>query len=228
MVFGKPRGSGESIWSLKRRIGWVSPELHVHFPGAATCFEVAASGFRDTMGLFEPPTSRQRAAVRRWLERFQLLECAASPLFSLSAGLQRMVLLARALVKDPPLLILDEPCQGLDPAHRRCFVRVVNRLIRAGSVTVIYVTHRNDEIPPAIRRVLRLSRGRAWVEMSATSGKAGGLSSEPLKSAYIKPGARHRAPSPKLGIPPAPAICQISRYERRSRPVLDYESSFSD
>ena len=157
-VFGKPRGSGESIWSLKRRIGWVSPELHVHFSDAATCFEVAASGLHDTIGLFEPPTARQRAAVRQWLERFQMLECAPTPLYALSAGLQRMALLVRALVKSPPLLILDEPCQGLDPAHRRFFVRVVDRLIQSGSVTVIYVTHRKDEIPPAIKRVLRLRR----------------------------------------------------------------------
>jgi molybdate transport system ATP-binding protein len=163
-VFGKARGSGESIWNLKRRIGWVSPELHLHFGDAATCFEVAASGFYDTIGLFQPPTSRQRVAVRQWLERFQLLEYASSPLFSLSMGLQRAVLLARALVKNPPLLILDEPCQGLDSAHRQFFVRMVNGLVRAGSVTAIYVTHRNDEIPPAIRNVLRLARGHASAE----------------------------------------------------------------
>jgi molybdate transport system ATP-binding protein len=162
-VFGRPRGSGQSIWGLRRRIGWVSPELHLHFSDAATCFEVAASGFRDTIGLFEPPTSRQRGAVRRWLQRFQVLEYASAPLFSLSMGLQRTVLLARALVKDPPLLILDEPCQGLDPAHRAFFVRLVNGLIRSGAATVIYVSHRSDEIPPAIRRVLHLSHGRASV-----------------------------------------------------------------
>jgi molybdate transport system ATP-binding protein len=155
-VFGKPRGSGESIWNVKRRIGWVSPELHLHFSDAAPCFEVVASGFYDTIGLFQPPTSRQRAAVWQWLERFQLLAHASAPLFSLSTGLQRMVLLARALVKAPALLILDEPCQGLDSDHRRSFVLMVDRLIRAGAVTAIYVTHRNDEIPRSIRKVLRL------------------------------------------------------------------------
>jgi molybdate transport system ATP-binding protein len=155
-IFGKPRGSGESIWNVKRRIGWVSPELHLHFGDVATCFEVVASGFYDTIGLFQPPTSRQRTAVRQWLERFQLLEHASAPLSSLSMGLQRMVLLARALVKGPSLLILDEPCQGLDSDHRGSFVQVVDRLIRAGAVTAIYVTHRNEEIPRSIRKVLRL------------------------------------------------------------------------
>jgi molybdate transport system ATP-binding protein len=156
VVFGQRRGSGESVWEIKKRIGWVSPELHLHFNDAATCFEVVASGFHDTVGLFQPVSARQRAVARRWLAKFQLLEFAPRPLFSISAGLQRMVLLARALVKNPRLLILDEPCQGLDAAHRDLFVRAVDALIRAGTVTAIYVTHRPDEIPSAIKRVLRI------------------------------------------------------------------------
>jgi molybdate transport system ATP-binding protein len=160
MVFGRQRGGGESVWDIKRHIGWVSPELHLHFNGSATCFEVVASGFHDTVGLFQPPTARQRTAARRWLARFHLLTLAHQPLYSLSAGLQRMVLLARALVKKPCLLILDEPCQGLDSAHRNLFIQAVDALIRAGAVTVIYVTHRHDEIPPSIRRVMRLQKGR--------------------------------------------------------------------
>ncbi|HVM48015.1 MAG TPA: ATP-binding cassette domain-containing protein [Candidatus Acidoferrum sp.] len=162
-VFGHPHGDGASIWRLKRRIGWVSPELHLHFGDHATCFEVVASGFYDTVGLYQVPTRRQKAAAREWLRRFNLLEHAARPLFVLSMGLQRAVLLARALVKNPPLLMLDEPCQGLDAEHRRLFVRLVDELIRTRSTTVIYVTHRTDEIPPAIKRVLRLDRGQASV-----------------------------------------------------------------
>lgn len=156
-VFGKRRGSGESIWDLKKHIGWVSPELHVHFDDSATCLEVVESGFRDSIGLFEPATARERSAARRWLKEFRLSKFANEPLFALSAGLQRMVLLARALVKDPRLLILDEPCQGLDDAHRDFFVRDVDALLRGGSATAIYVTHRQEEIPPSIKRVLRLS-----------------------------------------------------------------------
>jgi molybdate transport system ATP-binding protein len=164
VVFGKQRGSGESIWEIKKFIGWVSPELHVHFNDSATCLEVVESGFHDSIGLFEPPTPRQRAAARRWLKEFQLLESADEPLFAISAGLQRMVLLARALVKNPRLLILDEPCQGLDAAHRDFFVREVEALLRSGSVTAIYVTHRPEEIPTSIKRVLKLSsRGGASV-----------------------------------------------------------------
>ncbi len=156
VVFGQQRGSGESVWDIKRNIGWMSPELHLHFNDCATCFEVVGSGFYDTVGLYEPLSARQRVTVRTWLARFQLLEFVDRPLFSLSAGLQRMVLLARALVKKPRLLILDEPCQGLDSAHRSLFLRTVDALIRSRTVTAVYVTHRPDEIPPSVHRVLRL------------------------------------------------------------------------
>jgi len=165
-VFGKPRGSGESIWELKKFIGWVSPELQVHFNDSITCLEVVESGFRDSIGLFKPATRHQRAAAKRWLREFRLLQSANSPLFALSAGLQRMVLLARALVKNPRLLVLDEPCQGLDTAHRDFFVRELDVLLRSGSVTAIYVTHRPEEIPRSIQRVLRLSKrgGKAVIQ----------------------------------------------------------------
>jgi molybdate transport system ATP-binding protein len=158
VVFGRRRGQGESIWEIKRRIGAVSPELHLHFDDAITCFDAVASGFHETVGLFHRPSPRQRALARRWLARFGLARFARSPLFALSAGLQRMVLLARALVKGPRLLLLDEPCQGLDAAHRRRFVDAVDALVRSGTVTAIYVTHRQDEIPPSIKRVLRLAQ----------------------------------------------------------------------
>ena len=163
-LFGKPLGQGESIWDVKKHIGWVSPELHLHFNGSATCSDVVASGFHDTIGLFEPPGKRQRAAVRRCLVNFDLSNLAETPLFALSVGLQRTAFLARALVKRPSLLILDEPCQGLDQTHRNLFLTTVESLIRSGGTTAIYVTHRLDEIPPSIRRILRLSAGRATEE----------------------------------------------------------------
>ncbi len=156
-VFGRKIGDGESVWELKKRIGWVSPELHVHFQDSFTCLETVESGFRDTIGLYQkvPPAQRREAA--RWLKRFGLGAFAHASLFELSAGLQRTVLLARALVKRPALLILDEPCQGLDEAHRSLFLRMLDSLIRTGKETAIYVTHQEQEIPSSIRRVLRLS-----------------------------------------------------------------------
>jgi molybdate transport system ATP-binding protein len=159
-VFGNQRGCGESIWDLKRRIGCVSPELHLHFNQEATCLEVATSGFFESNGLFESPAPRQLRAAQGWLARFQMLRFAGTPLWALSVGRQRMALLARALVKHPRLMLLDEPCQGLDAQHRRLFISTVDRLIRRGISTVVYVTHREEEIPPSIFRVARLNQGR--------------------------------------------------------------------
>jgi len=155
-VFGKRRGRGESIWDVKRKIGWFSPELLLHFDDSSSCFDVVASGFRDTIGLFEPPTRSQRHATREILERYGLLDQADVPLYGISGGMQRLVLLLRALVKKPRLLILDEPCQGLDREHRERFVKVVDGLVRSREVTVIFVTHRADEIPHSIKRTMRL------------------------------------------------------------------------
>jgi molybdate transport system ATP-binding protein len=159
-LFESPRGSGEDIWEIKRRIGWVSSELHLHFPETQTCLETVASGFYDTDGCYRRPTTRQNALARYWLARFGLAAYADRPLGSLSAGLQRMTLLARALVKSPHLLVFDEPCQGLDQAHRTLFLEAIESLMDAEAATVIYVTHRQDEIPRGICRVLRLRDGR--------------------------------------------------------------------
>jgi molybdate transport system ATP-binding protein len=160
-VFGQTRGTGESIWQLKQEIGWVSPELDLHFDDALCCLEVVISGFHETTGLFERPTPHQRKASWHWLRQLQLLKWADAPLYELSPGLQRMVFLARALVKKPSLLILDEPCQGMDASHRELFLKAVDTLIAARAVTAVFVSHRMDEIPKSIKRVLRLSAGRA-------------------------------------------------------------------
>ena len=159
-VFGTLRGSGEDVWRIKKRIGWVSSELHLHFPRNTTCLDTVASGFHDADACYQRPTRRQLALSRRWITRFGLGAHAEQPLGSLSAGLQRMTLLARALVKSPDLLIFDEPCQGLDHAHRTIFLEAVESLMASGAATVIYVTHRQDEIPRGVTQVLRLSEGR--------------------------------------------------------------------
>jgi molybdate transport system ATP-binding protein len=135
--------------------------LVLHVDSSRTCREVVASGFHDTVGLFEAPSRRHLRAANQWLAKLGMTAFADTPFGALSTGWQRMALLARAVVKQPRLLILDEPCQGLDAPHRRLFVATVDRLIRSGTVTAIFVTHRADEIPPAIQKVLRLgSRAR--------------------------------------------------------------------
>lgn len=160
VLFGRKRGEGESIWDLKRRIGSVSSELHLHFPEDQSCLETVVSGFNDRSARFSQGARDQRAAAGRLLRRFGLRNCERRPFGSLSEGLQRMVLLARALVKAPDLLLLDEPCQGLDAAHRNRFLGIINDLLNRRRQTVIYVTHVQEEIPRDIRNVLRLCGGR--------------------------------------------------------------------
>ncbi len=159
-IFGQQRGSGESVWDIQRHIGWVSPELHAGWDGTQTGLATVLSGFTAATPFAGRPTPRQRATAQAWLRRLRLTRLADLAFATLSAGEQRLLLLARALVTAPRLLILDEPGQGLDPAHRARLPTIVDRQIRRGT-TVLFVTHRPDEIPPAIRHVLRLRRGRA-------------------------------------------------------------------
>jgi molybdate transport system ATP-binding protein len=158
-LFGRERGTGESIWEIKQRIGWVSPELHIYYPKTATCLEVICSGFFDSVGLYRRASPEQTAVALEWLSAFGMeLQCN-QPFHSLSTGQQRLVLLGRAIVKNPPLLILDEPCQGLDDGYRRTVVDLVNQICLHTPITLVYVTHYQDELPPAITHRLRLTRG---------------------------------------------------------------------
>jgi molybdate transport system ATP-binding protein len=159
ILFDKQRGSGESIWDIKRRIGFVSPELHLYFEQSASCFEVIASGLFDTIGLFRRLSEEQEQKVLLWINLLQLESFQNRPIYQLSTGQQRMALLARALVKNPPLLILDEPCQGLDDAQTTYFRQLINELCRAFATTLIYVSHYNKDIPECISHFMQLRNG---------------------------------------------------------------------
>jgi molybdate transport system ATP-binding protein len=158
-LFGQPRGSGESIWQIKRRIGWVSPELQVFYDRSLTVREVVSSGFFDSVGLYRRCNLEQAAIVSEWMEALDLTYLAERPIRALSTGQQRLALLARALVKNPPLLVLDEPCQGLDSEHRFQIINLIDHLCRVAPVTLIYVSHYADEIPAAITHQLLLNNG---------------------------------------------------------------------
>ncbi len=162
-LFGRRRGSGESIWEIKRSIGWVSPELHIYFRQSVTLRDVVCSGFSDSVGFAHACSSDQTAIAARWIEALGLELSSETQFSSLSAGQQRLALLARALVKNPPLLILDEPCQALDEAHRAHFLQLLDRLCALTPLTLIYVTHLKGEFPPAITHRLRLEGGRIVV-----------------------------------------------------------------
>ena len=157
-LFGRQRGDGESVWDLRRRIGVVSPDIHLSCDTELTCRDIACADDdpEGAKGLRE-----RRRAAGRWLARLGLKAHALKSFGSLSPGRQRMVLLARALARQPALLVLDEPCQGLDERQRRAFVLAVERVMRRTNITILYVTHHLDEIPSGIAHVLRLKDGVA-------------------------------------------------------------------
>lgn len=158
-LFDRRRGSGETIWEVKQKIGFVSPELHLYFDYSATCFEVIASGLFDTIGLFRPLTDEQEQRVILWMRLLSLEGLRSLRLAQLSTGQQRMVLLTRALIKNPPMLILDEPCQGLDEDQTSYFRQLIGLLCEAFGTTLIYVSHYREEIPDCVDRFLKLDNG---------------------------------------------------------------------
>ncbi len=154
-LFDRRRGTGESIWDIKRRIGYVSPELLQYFPGQPTCLQAVASGFADTLGPGRP-TPLQLAEAQQWLAVLHLADYAARPLRQAPASVQRLCLVARALVKNPPLLLLDEPGQGLDAAQQPYFRAVLEAICAVSPVALIYVSHYDADIPGSVTRVLEL------------------------------------------------------------------------
>ena len=158
-LFGKKRGKGESIWDIKKRIGFVSPELHKYFDAGATVYQTVASGFFDTIGLYKNLSTEQKIIVDEWLNFFELTPLQHQQFLNLSAGQQRWVLLARALVKQPLLLVLDEPCQGLDEQHISEFISIVDEICRQSNTTLIYVSHYENEVPECISKVFELNNG---------------------------------------------------------------------
>lgn len=163
-LFGKKRGSGESIWDIKQKIGYVSAELHAYFDKNISCFDAVASGFFDTIGLYKKLTTEQHNIILQWLDFLRLSSHVFNkPLHSISTSLQRLALFARALVKNPPLLILDEPCQGLDLHQRNQLISLIDQLCRQSQKTLIYVSHAEEEIPTCIEKVLHLEQGRQTI-----------------------------------------------------------------
>jgi molybdate transport system ATP-binding protein len=159
-LFGKRRGSGETIWDVKKRIGWVAPELHLYYPKNVPCIEVVCSGFHDTTGPYRRCSSQQREAACGWLRRLGMQRVGDMAFGAVSEGEQRLVLIARALVKGPELLILDEPCQGLDAANRDGVLRMVEAVGDHTASSLIYVSHQRDALPGIITHMLRLEAGR--------------------------------------------------------------------
>lgn len=149
-LFGRRRGSGETIWDIKRHIGYVSSSFHLDYRISLSVENVLASGYFDSIGLYQAPSDKQLKLVKQWLQLLDLTELAEKPFQSLSWGLQRLVLIARALVKHPTLLILDEPLQGLDYLNRELVKSWIDNLIDRGNTQLLFVSHHTEDAPKCI------------------------------------------------------------------------------
>ncbi|PHM48150.1 molybdate ABC transporter ATP-binding protein ModF [Xenorhabdus miraniensis] len=156
ILFGRQRGSGETIWDIKRHIGYVSNSIHLEYRVSISVRNVILSGFFDSIGLYQAVSDRQQQLADEWLNLLGLSgETATRPFHSLSWGQQRLVLIARALVKHPALLILDEPLQGLDPLNRQLVLRFIDIMIANGDTQLLFVSHHQEDAPECITHRLR-------------------------------------------------------------------------
>lgn len=176
-LFGKKRGEGESIWDIRRRIGLVSPELQLRYRRQAPVREVVLSGFFDSIGLYRQTNPEQEALAERWLVCLGLQDMADRTFSQLSYGEKRLALIVRAMVKSPELLLLDEPCQGLDRANREMVLALLENIGRRTETGLIYVTHHEEEMIPCIDRCLKLGKAGARImDLPSRRLRAGRLS----------------------------------------------------
>jgi molybdate transport system ATP-binding protein len=158
-LFGKQKGTGESIWDIKARIGFISPELHQYLPKKQSVIDVICTGFHETESSFKKPSGYQRDVARQWLKSLNYYEIGNRMFGELSTSAQRIVLFIRTLVKIPPLLILDEPFQGLDKSHVRLLKDLINRIAAESNCAMIFVTHLSEELPECFLFHLKLKDG---------------------------------------------------------------------
>jgi len=155
-LFGWKRGSGESIWDIKKHIGYVSPELHRSCKRDIMAERIVANGLRDFHGMFTKANDVEVEIARKWLELFGIVHLAQKTFLTMSSGEQRLVLLARAFVRNPDLLILDEPFHGLDNTNRDMVKHIIGLFCQDASKTLVMVTHYPEELPSCIDHNLTL------------------------------------------------------------------------
>lgn len=142
-LFGMKKGSGESIWDIKKRIGYFTPSMLAQFKRNMSVENMIISGLMDSVGLYVQASDMQKRLAQNWMDILGT-DFRGRSFQDLSLGQQRMVMLARAMIKQPPLLILDEPTVGLDDANAALFVAMVNAIAASKQIAIIYVSHRQE------------------------------------------------------------------------------------
>lgn len=158
-LFGKKRGSGETVWDVKSRFGLVSNEIHNRYVKGWRVLEVVVSGFFDSIGLYDDSGASERQCALAWLKALNIDALAQAYYHSISFGEQRLVLIARAMVKHPNILILDEPCVGLDDAYRALVLGITDLIARTTATHILYVSHSHGEHPRCINQRIQFVNG---------------------------------------------------------------------
>jgi molybdate transport system ATP-binding protein len=159
-LFNRKRGTGESIWDIKKHIGYVSPEMHNYYLKNVPCVDIVGSGIFDTIGLYRKCNEVQIQSCEKWMEIFGILALKNKSFLTISSGEQRLCLLARAFVKEPALLILDEPLHGLDVSNKLKAKSIIENYCKDPDKTLIYVTHYIHEIPDCINNQFLLIKNQ--------------------------------------------------------------------
>ncbi|WP_439241694.1 molybdate ABC transporter ATP-binding protein ModF [Lonepinella sp. BR2474] len=152
-LFGRQRGSGETIWEIKSKMGYISSQLHMDYRVNCSVLDVIISGFFDSIGVYQRVPDALRVKAMQWLERINLALLAKKPFRSLSWGQQRLLLITRAMVKYPPVLILDEPLQGLDGLNRRLVKSFIDQLVKHSGTQLLFVSHQDQDAPQCITHI---------------------------------------------------------------------------
>lgn len=149
-LFGRQRGTGETIWDIKKNIGYVSSQLHMDYRVNCAAIDVNISGFFDSIGVYQQVPNTLQLKAMEWLKRLNLADYAKKPFRSLSWGQQRLLLITRAMVKHPPILILDEPLQGLDGINRKLVKHFIEQLVNNSHTQLLFVSHQDSDAPNCI------------------------------------------------------------------------------
>ncbi|PJG86274.1 molybdate ABC transporter ATP-binding protein ModF [Conservatibacter flavescens] len=154
ILFGQQRGSGETIWEIKQKIGYISSQLHMDYRINCSALDVILSGFFDSIGIYQQVPDALRLKAKEWISRINLTALANKPFRSLSWGQQRLLLITRAMVKYPPVLILDEPLQGLDGLNRKLVLNFIDQLVNHSQTQLLFVSHQDLDAPSCITHQL--------------------------------------------------------------------------
>lgn len=143
-IFGQKKGSGESVWDIKRKIGYFTTAMTDKFTGYHSVENMIISGLNDSIGLYAQPTEAQLRLSKKWLLLIQMWHLKDFLYHDLTMGQKRLIMCVRAMIKHPILLILDEPTAGLDDKSALLFVALVNKFAAESETAIIFVSHRKE------------------------------------------------------------------------------------